>query len=166
MHICGCDSKTADRTTKEHKLKEKKMKRMNNRSGFTLLEIIIVIIIVGVLASLALPRFFQTINFSRSTEALNAMGVIKRAMDHCAIMAGAGATPNYTNCNAFPLIGADDPGGTPGAHFTYLFGGAVPNLSITATAVAGSGSGTVVIVYNTTAGTITRSGTGDFAGIR
>ena len=142
------------------------MKRMNNRSGFTLLEIIIVIIIVGVLASLALPRFFQTINFSRSTEALNAMGVVKRAVDHCAIMAGAGAAPIYTNCNAFPLIGADDPGSTPGAHFTYGLGFVSPSLTMTATAVAGSGSGAIVIVYNTALGTITRSGTGDFAGIR
>lgn len=142
------------------------MKRMNNRSGFTLLEIIIVIIIVGVLASLALPRFFQTINFSRSTEALNAMGVIKRAADHCAIMAGGGATPDYANCNAFPLIGADDPGTTPGHHFTYNLAYAAPNLTMTAAAVAGSGNGTIVVTYNTGLGTITRSGTGDFAGIR
>ena len=44
--------------------------RHANKKGFTLLEIIIVIIIVGVLASLALPRFFSTVEYSRSTEAL------------------------------------------------------------------------------------------------
>ena len=65
------------------------MKLQNkNQSGFTLLEIIIVIIIVGVLASLALPKFFNTVEFSRSSEALNAVGGIKRSADRCAMMGG------------------------------------------------------------------------------
>ena len=51
------------------------------KSGFTLLEIIIVVIIVGVLASLALPRFFQTIEFARSLEAMNVMASARRALD-------------------------------------------------------------------------------------
>ena len=37
------------------------MKLDKNKSGFTLLEIIIVIIIIGILASLALPKFFKTV---------------------------------------------------------------------------------------------------------
>ncbi len=65
--------------------KEKKMRMNKNRSGFTLLEIIIVIIIVGVLASLALPRFFNTIEYARSTEALNMIGTLKRGADRCAM---------------------------------------------------------------------------------
>jgi prepilin-type N-terminal cleavage/methylation domain-containing protein len=142
------------------------MKRINNRSGFTLLEIIVVIIIVGVLASLALPRFFQTINFSRSTEALNAMGVIKRASDHCAMKAGAlTGAPVYTGCNTFPMLGIDDPGTTPGANFTYGLAYVAPNLTMTATDVVAA-RGIVRVVYNTGAGTITRTGTNDYAGLR
>ena len=140
------------------------MKRINNRSGFTLLEIIIVIIIVGVLASLAMPRFFTTINFSRATEALNAMGVAKRAADRCSIMAGAATgTVVFTNCVTFAQIGMEDPGTVPGASFTYATAFATPNWSITATRAAGH---TITLTYNTTSGAITRAGTGDFAGIQ
>ena len=74
------------------------MKIKNNRSGFTLLEIIIVIIIVGVLASLALPRLFNTIEFSRSTEALNAIGILKRAADRCEMAIEAATTTTFLDC--------------------------------------------------------------------
>ena len=47
---------------------------------------ILVIIIVGVIASLALPRFFELIEYSISTEALAAMGAIRQAMERCNLM--------------------------------------------------------------------------------
>ena len=54
-----------------------------NKSGFTLLEIMIVVIIVGVLAALALPRLFGTIEYSRSTEAFSAFASIRSSMERC-----------------------------------------------------------------------------------
>ena len=51
-----------------------------NKSGFTLLEIIIVIIIIGILASLALPKFFKTVEYSRSMEALTNLGNVYHAV--------------------------------------------------------------------------------------
>ena len=141
------------------------MKRMNNRSGFTLLEIIIVIIIVGVLASLALPRFFQTIAFSRSTEALNAIGVLKRATDRCALMAGEGTAVDFTNCDTLANIGVEDPGLAAGAFFDYTVALAGGVLTFTATSKADVAN-VINVVYDTAAGTITRNGTGDFSGIK
>src|SRR3989338_4177670 len=91
------------------------MKVNNNKSGFTLLEIIIVIIIVGVLASLALPKFFSTVEYSRSTEALNTLGVIRSSIERCALMAGN----DYTNCD-FNVLDIEDPNGAAGAHFAYV----------------------------------------------
>ena len=41
---------------------------MNNR-GFTLVELLVVIIIVGILASLAIPRFGKTVDKAMETEA-------------------------------------------------------------------------------------------------
>ena len=52
------------------------MKKFNNKSGFTLLEILVVIIIVGVLASVAMPSLFKNVEKSRGSEALNALGTI------------------------------------------------------------------------------------------
>ena len=66
---------------------------MKNKSGFTLLEIIIVIIIIGVLASLALPRFFRTVEYSRASEALASLGAIRQSFNRCYLF-----DSNYTIC--------------------------------------------------------------------
>jgi general secretion pathway protein G len=91
------------------------MKKVNNKSGFTLLEIIIVIIIIGVLSSLALPRMFAMTHNAKAVEALNAFKVIRNGMDMCFMM----NNNDYTVCNAFPRIGVNDPGLEPGANWTY-----------------------------------------------
>ena len=52
---------------------------MKNRHGFTLLELLIVVIIIGVLASLAIPQFAAAVDRSRETEALNVLSAIGTA---------------------------------------------------------------------------------------
>lgn len=51
------------------------MKRLSHL-GFTLLELLIVVIIIGVLASLAIPQFAAAVDRSRETEALNIISAI------------------------------------------------------------------------------------------
>jgi len=155
-------------------LRRAKMKLKNNKSGFTLLEIIIVIIIVGVLASLALPRFFKTINYSRATEALNIMSTAKRMIDRCAIAEGAvtgAAAPVYNaNCDTWDEIGMVNPTGVGGATFqawTEPAFAAGPPITFTITAETAAASGhDVTFIYNATAGTVTRSGNGDYSGVK
>jgi len=137
------------------------MKLKNNKSGFTLLEIIIVIIIVGVLASLALPRLFNTVEFSRSTEALNTIGGLKRQADRCALAleATTGAAADYGNCITFDQLGTEDPGLVPGSIFAYVVAFGAPNWSVVATRVGGTAGGdTITFTYDVGAGTITRVG--------
>lgn len=148
-------------------------KLKNNKSGFTLLEIIIVIIIVGVLASLALPRLFSQVEFSRSAEALNAAGHLKRAVDRCVMMieASTGTPGDETECGSLALIGAEDPGNTPGAHFDYIISSpAADQVLITATrnAVEYNGSNpdsTITLTMTLSTGNVLKAGTLDFAGI-
>ena len=112
------------------------MKIKNKKSGFTLLEIIIVIIIVGVLASLALPRFFETIEFSRSAEAINYLGTIKRGMEQCALMSGAA---NWPACDTIATTGQNS--APQNGHFTY---------SLNTTGMGAASTGTVSIIAQRT----------------
>ena len=141
-----------------------------NKKGFTLLEVIVVIIILGVLAALALPRLFSNIEFSRSAEALNSIGAVRQSVERCATMSG----DVYTNCNTFSPGGnldLNDPAAEPGAHFAYVVtpGAAAGNYTVTATRNAvdtGDGTSTVTLTVSRTAGTITRAGTGVFSSIQ
>lgn len=49
--------------------------------GFTLLEVLIVVIIIGILAGIALPQYFSTLEKARSGEAAANVGVIRAAAD-------------------------------------------------------------------------------------
>ncbi|MGE5279649.1 MAG: type IV pilin protein [Deltaproteobacteria bacterium] len=50
-----------------------------NRKGFTLLELIIVVIVIGILASIALPRFIRVTERARIAEAKSILGTIRSA---------------------------------------------------------------------------------------
>ena len=144
------------------------MKKLTNKSGFTLLEIIIVIIIIGVLASLALPRLFGNIEYSRSTEALDVMTEMKRSTDRCAIMGGV---VNYAPCLTWAALGVDNPNNLPNTHFGYGAGPTQvpPNASIVATRNAVDGgvtTDTITFTWNTGTGVLTRAGTTAFTAIR
>ena len=53
------------------------MKRNRSRSGFTLLELLMVVIIIGILASLAVPQYLKTTEKARMGEALSMLGALR-----------------------------------------------------------------------------------------
>ena len=137
------------------------MKRKNK--GFTLLEIIIVVIIVGVLASLALPRLFSTVEYSRSTEALAAIGTVRSSMERCLLKSGSG---NYNGCTSFATqLDIPDPGTEAGHHFTYgIAGNGTIGYTITATRnTLDGGVATHTVLLTKDATNVTKSGTTAFS---
>lgn len=62
------------------------------KRGVTLLELIVVIIIIGVLATLGLPNFFVVIEKSRMSEGIAVLGMVRQAQLRYASTEGDGNT--------------------------------------------------------------------------
>jgi len=56
---------------------------MKNTKGFTLVELLVVLLIIAILAAIATPLYLQNANRARASEAVSAMGLIRQALrDH------------------------------------------------------------------------------------
>jgi len=139
------------------------MNLKKNTSGFTLLEIIIVVIIVGVLASLALPKFFSTVEFSRAQEGLSALATVRGGLERYYVSKGN----TYSGALTSNIDTGDPLAGQPNAHFAISVvsaTGAGYTIRAIRNTVDGGTAGDQINIIQTTGG-ITRSGTTAFAGI-
>lgn len=135
--------------------------------GFTILELIVAIIIVGVLASLALPRLFSMIEYSRSAEAFVSIASIRSSMERCFLQNNA----SYIGCGdgGFDELDIDNPRLSPNAHFDYVItrtAGDVYIIQAIRLNRDGGNAGDMIALRQIDAGAIERSGTGAFLNIK
>lgn len=95
-----------------------------NKKGFTLIEVIIVIVILGVLATLALPKITGNLKTAEAAEAMNMFGTIKRAAVQC-----YDTTETFASCDRSAELGVSIPGSSK---FIYTANGTATTLTVTA----------------------------------
>ena len=80
------------------------MNKINKSTGFTLIEIIVVLIIMGVLAAIGLPNLFKNVNKSKGSEAIASFNSMKSALEGCGQKnANSDGTSNYAACSTTSL---------------------------------------------------------------
>ncbi len=137
------------------------MKR-NHRSGFTLVEIIIVIIILGILAAVALPQITKNLDTARAAEAINFLGAGAKSVSDCYTI-----TEDMTKCNGWnstkPDMGLNAPPASVKFTYTWTGGASAADAPVlTAKLTAGLAADTIVFTYNTD-GSVGKVYSGKFA---
>lgn len=103
------------------------MQMLNQKKSFTLLELIIVIIIIGVLVSLALPRLFSVVRRrAYSVEAVVMLRTVHEAIQRCLLMNNIdmkNSAADLTVCGSISDLDIKDPFESPGSHFSMGFSG-------------------------------------------
>lgn len=130
------------------------MKRV--QQGFTLIELMIVVAIIGILAAIALPQYQTYTKKSRFTEVVLAAQSVKSAVDVCFQTRGAG---DLANCDTAAEIGSDLTGAAAGSNVASVTI-AGTTAAITATGATTVDGATFVLTPTAANGTLTWAQTG------
>ena len=119
-------------------------KPLRARAGFTLLEVLIVIVILGVIAGLAIPVYTAQVERARGQEALQGLGAMRESALRYFSQNTTYATMTLANMdyNANTAVGGQT------VHFTYALSGlgdVPPTFTITARRTPTIPGGTISI---------------------
>ena len=116
--------------------------KKNSQKGFTLIELMIVVVIIGILAALAIPRFMRATTKSKQSEAkqiLKQIYTMEQAYrQEKNVYWVTGNVAGSATGTAFALLGVDV---GPTARYSYALTSADVNTSFLGTATANAANG-------------------------
>ncbi len=124
----------------------------NKNSGFTLIESIIVVVILGILAAIALPKLTENIDKAKAAEAFGVGATIAKSLDRCLANESAGLAPtaaHYSVC----LPGAATSAGLV-SDIAALGMQAMQTTNFTYSKTTAAGVGTPLVVTATLVGSV------------